>query len=210
MQAENTDLVFALVEESSYRTAMTTNLKKARIAAGLSQDALASLAATSQPQVMRLENGERELTVTWARKFAPFLNVTVEHLLELDTLVSIVGYVGAGGHAEFVEGATLGHAPRPPGFGLNGVALQVRGDSMPGVAEDDWLIYYDERFEAPSEDMIGQLCVVQIEDGPVLVKRIYHGGEEGKFDLVSSASSYEPIRNAQVQWIAKVEWIKPR
>lgn len=210
MQQENTIPDFAIDGDSPYRNGMTESLKNARLLAGLTQDALALLAQTSQPQIRRLENGERELTVSWARRLAPHLNTTIERLLELDSPVNVVGYVGAGGHAEFVEGASIGQAPRPPGFGINGVALKVRGDSMPGVAEDNWLIYYDERYEAPSEDMIGQLCVIQITDGPVLVKRLYHGGEGGTFDLVSTSNNYEPIRNVRVSWVAKVDWIKPR
>lgn len=189
---------------------MVSNLQKAREAAGLTQAGLAERVGTTQVQVGRLEAGKRKLTKEWADRLAPFLNVTSAYLLNVDGMTAIVGYVGAGGYAEYLDGADLGLAPRPPGFSSNGVALQVRGDSMPGIAEDNWLIYYDERHEAPSEDMFGQLCVVQVEDGPVLVKRLYRGGIPGTFDLVSSSSNYEPVRNIRIQWIAKVDWIKPR
>lgn len=189
---------------------MALNLQLAREVAGLTQDQLGEMAGTSQVQIGRLERGERKLTKEWADRLAPHLGVSPAYLLGVEGVTSVVGYVGAGGYAEYIEGADLGQAPRPPGFSANGVALQVRGDSMPGVAEDNWLIYYDERFDAPSEDMFGQLCVVQIEGGPVLVKRLYRGGLPGTFDLVSSSASYEPIRNVHVQWIAKVDWIKPR
>lgn len=189
---------------------MTSNLEKARTAAGLTQEDLGRLAGTSQVQIGRLEAGKRKLTKEWAQRLAPFLNTTPTYLLQLDDMVPIVGHVGAGGYAEYVPAGELGEAPRPPGFGAHGVALKVRGDSMPGVAEDNWLIYYDERFEAPSEDMIGQLCVVQVVDGPVLIKRLYRGGLPGTFDLVSTSSNYEPIRNVLIEWVAKVDWIKPR
>lgn len=209
-QEAQTGLVFAFAEESAYRSGMASNLEKAREMAGLTQEELGRRVGTSQVQIGRLEAGKRKLTKEWAERLAPHLNVTIEYLLNLGGMVPIVGYVGAGGYAEYVQGADLGLAPRPPDFGANGVALKVRGDSMPGVAEDNWLIYYDERFEAPSEDMIGQLCVVQVVDGPVLIKRLYHGGQPGTFDLVSTSNSYEPIRNARVEWVAKVDWIKPR
>ena len=45
-------------------------LKKLREANGLSQDDLARLAGTSQPQIKRLENGERKLTKEWAIRLA--------------------------------------------------------------------------------------------------------------------------------------------
>lgn len=193
-----------------YRSRMVERLRSARLKAQLTQTALAELAGTTQPQINRLENGERELTVVWAKRLASFLSVPVEWLLELDQPVNIVGYVGAGGQAEFMEDGVLGQAPRPPGFGDEGVALLVRGDSMPGIAEDDWLIYYERRVSQPTEDMIGRVCVVQIENGPVVVKRLYRAGNSSEFDLISSSPSYEPIRNARVAWAAKVDWIRPK
>lgn len=189
---------------------MVSNLQRAREAARLTQAGLADLAGTTQVQIGRLESGKRKLTKEWADRLAPHLNVTSAYLLDVDGMTSVVGYVGAGGYAEYLEGADLGQAPRPPGFSSNGVALQVRGDSMPGIAEDNWLIYYDERLDSPSDDMIGQLCVIQVLDGPVLIKRLYRGGMPGTFDLVSTSASYEPMRNVHVQWVAKVDWIKPR
>lgn len=209
-QEGETILVFADDEDSRYRNGMGSNLRLARDVSGLSQEALAELVGTTQVQIGRLEAGKRKLTKEWAERLAPHLKVTPAYLLNVDGMTSVVGYVGAGGYAEYLEGADLGQAPRPPGFSANGVALQVRGDSMPGVAEDNWLIYYDERFDAPSDDMLGQLCVIQITDGPVLVKRLYRGGLPGTFDLVSTSSNYDPIRNAHLQWVAKVDWIKPR
>lgn len=203
-------MVFAMDQESRYRNGMGSNLQLAREVAGLTQAGLGELVGTTQVQIGRLEAGKRKLTKEWAERLAPHLKVTPAYLLNVDGMTSVVGYVGAGGYAEFLEGADLGQAPKPPGFSANGVALQVRGDSMPGIAEDNWLIYYDERHEAPSEDMFGQLCVVQVEDGPVLVKRLYRGGLPGTFDLVSTSANYEPVRNARVQWVAKVDWIKPR
>lgn len=49
--------------------------------AGLTQARLAELAGTTQPQIRRLENGDRELTKRWAERLAPHLNVTPERLL---------------------------------------------------------------------------------------------------------------------------------
>ena len=210
MQAKNAGPEFARGPMILYRNRMTQRLKDARRKAGLTQTVLADLAGTTQPQIMRLETGEREMTVPWARRLAPHLSVAVDWLLELDQPVNIVGYVGAGGQAEFMENGVLGQAPRPPDFGDDGVALQVRGDSMPGIAEDDWLIYYDNRVTEPTDDMIGRLCVVQIEDGRVLVKRLYRAGGVGEFDLISSSPSYEPIRNVRIAWVAKVDWIRPK
>lgn len=47
----------------------------------MSQNELAEKAGTSQPQINRLEKGERKLTKEWAERLAPHLNVTPEILL---------------------------------------------------------------------------------------------------------------------------------
>lgn len=56
-------------------------LRHFRVQAGLSQQALATAAGTSQPQIKRLEAGERTLSKKWAEQLAPHLGVTAEMLL---------------------------------------------------------------------------------------------------------------------------------
>lgn len=63
-----------------YHFGMST-LKDLRERKGLSQAQLAELAGTSQPQVKRLESGQRELTKMWAERLAPHLGVTASELL---------------------------------------------------------------------------------------------------------------------------------
>lgn len=79
---------------------------------------------------------------------------------------------------------------------------------MLGIADDGSLVYYDERRDGVTDDMIGRLCVVWIDDGRVLIKRVFHGSQPGLYDLASTA--YQTIRDACVTHSALVEWIKPR
>jgi transcriptional regulator with XRE-family HTH domain len=48
---------------------------------GLTQEALARLAHTSQPQIDRLEKGKRQLTVAWAKRLAPLVDAKPLDLL---------------------------------------------------------------------------------------------------------------------------------
>lgn len=162
------------------------------------------------------ENGDRNPSRKLAQKYAKAFRIRWEWLLEgqgtpqvKDAPVPIVGYVGAGGIIEFSGSEQpLDEAPRPPDATISTVALIVRGDSMPGIAEDGFLVYYDERREGVTDDFIGALCVCWLADGRALVKRIFRGREPGLYDLISTA--YEPIRDAEVTHSAKVTWIKPR
>ncbi len=56
-------------------------LKQFRERARLTQQELADAASTSQPQIRRLEAGERKLTKEWAERLAPALGISAETLL---------------------------------------------------------------------------------------------------------------------------------
>lgn len=66
-----------------YERGMST-MRELRQAAGLSQERLADLAGTSQPQINKLETGQRKMTVDWAVKLARPLGVEPTALLGLD------------------------------------------------------------------------------------------------------------------------------
>lgn len=60
-----------------------SQLRELRQAAGLSQEKLAEMAGTSQPQINKLEAGQRKMTVDWAVKLARPLGVDPTLLLGL-------------------------------------------------------------------------------------------------------------------------------
>lgn len=164
------------------------------------------------------ENGDRSPGRESAKRYAAAFKERWEWILEggkrggapQSDQVPIVGDVGAGGKVVFSgeHRGDLDQAPRPPGSSDATVAARVRGDSMPGVAEDNWLIYYDERVAGVPDESINELCVVWLSDDRVYVKKVYRGRDPGTFDLISTG--YEPIRDEEVSWSAKVTWIKPR
>lgn len=126
-------------------------------------------------------------------------------------LVQIVGIAGAGPHGEVdfsVGQGELGQAPMPPGGNESTVAVEVRGDSMRGVAEDGWLVYYDDRREPPTEGLLGELCVVGIIDGSVLIKTLARGSRKNLYNLESVTAPI--MRDVRVGWAALVTAIIPR
>lgn len=168
------------------------------------------------PTYLGHENGDRNPSRQAAQKYAKAFRVRWEWILTgegfptaTNTPIAVVGYVAAGGRINFSDpGGRLDEVPRPPESSPATVALRVKGDSMPGVAEDGWVVYYDERREGVTDDFVGALCVCWLENGSAVIKRVYRGRERGRFDLVSTG--YEPIRDAVVLFSARVTWIKPR
>lgn len=55
---------------------------------------------------------------------------------------------------------------------------------------------------------MGQLCVVELIDGRVLVKMLMRGTRQGLFHLLSQAES--PIEDAEIVWAARVTAMTPR
>lgn len=76
----NTELVLDALSRVNYRFGMNA-IRKYRVSAGLSQEALARAAGTSQPQIKRLEAGDRKLTKEWAERLSIPLGVSPAQLL---------------------------------------------------------------------------------------------------------------------------------
>ncbi len=121
----------------------------------------------------------------------------------------VVGYVGAGAEAHLYEVAQgdLDEVIPPRGSTEDTVAVEIRGDSL-GSFLNRWLVFYDDVRQAVTPDLIGELCVVGLEDGRVLVKQVQRGRAEGLFNLLSTAE--KPIVDVAIKWAARVNSISRR
>ena len=125
-------------------------------------------------------------------------------------VVPIRGKAGAGpdGSVLFATGdGNFGEVPAPEGASVNTSALEVQGDSMRGLANDGWLVFYDEK-ESPRPDHMGEPCVCFLEDDRVLIKTPWPGSESGLFHLESFNAPL--MRDVPVRYFAFVTDIKPR
>lgn len=215
-QAKNTGTVLDPQNSGCYQygmkhlpTGVVRPLTKLIRDAGLTQEALARLVDTSQPQINRLANEKRGLSREWAIKLAPHLKVSANDLMFGGLTVPVVGNVGAGSETHFYgqADANLGFARFPPGGSERTVAVEVRGDSL-GGAFSGWLIYYDERRDPPTDDLLGALCVVGLSSGQVLVKTLMRGRLLGHWDLFAGVSG-APLTDQVVEWAARVTAILP-
>lgn len=156
-------------------------------------------------KINKVLQGTRRLQADEAVTAAEAMNIPGPAIL-----VDVVGRVGADpeGKVLFSESdGGFGRVPLPPGGSLKAVAVEVAGYSMRGLADDGSLIYYEDRRDVPSEDMIGQIVVVATPDGEVMVKRLLRGAEPGLYDLESISGTTR--RNAQVAWAAHITAIVP-
>lgn len=183
-------------------------LKRLRSDRGLSQEDLAAEVGISVSQISRYESGKRDMRLKEAVALARYLKVPIAAIAEMP-VVPLVGFVGAGSEMAYFADA---HSPdefvkMPPNGTEDTVAVEIRGDSL-GSAFVGWCAYYDERREPPTDDLLGELCVVGLHDGRVLVKKIVQGRQRGRYDLWSPNA--EPLLDEAVEWAARVTALLPK
>lgn len=215
--------VNTLCDARSMEQTMGERLRKARIDAGFASARSAAVKHRWSPSTYAAhENGQNDFKPDVAAKYAKAFHTSPAWLLTGETEsrtptaaidgVEIVGIAGAGelGEIDFsVNIGTLGRAPAPIGWTVTTVALEVRGNSMRPMCYDGWYVYYDENKTEVTPDMIGEPCVICLEDDRVFIK-IPYPGEGETFNLESVNPLYDTIRNARVRWAALITAFIPR
>ncbi|MGO4449065.1 helix-turn-helix domain-containing protein [Phyllobacterium sp. TAF24] len=192
---------------------MGNKLRELRLARKMTHDEAATAMGVSRSQFIKLERGERRLTVEYLNQAAKAFGVTPAELLEdvvIPETTPIVGRAGAGpdGSVLFATGdGNFGEIPAPVNSTTTTEALEVQGDSMTGIANDGWVITYDEK-QPPNEDHMGEPCVCWLEDHRVLVKIPFPGRGAGLYDLESASA--KTMRDVPVRYFALVTNIIPR
>lgn len=164
---------------------------------GKTQIGIAKALGIAHPQITRLLQGERDLKVREIRPIAEYLE-TPPPLPGERWPVPVVGYVGAGAQVypvdDHAKGAGLEVVDLDFPMPREAVAVIVRGESMLPTFEDGALIGYYGRNDDPTS-LIGRLCIAQVVDGPLYIKRLRRGSAPGLFTLVSpNASDIEDVR----------------
>lgn len=188
---------------------MANNLKTLRKKRGWSQEEAAKALGTTVAQYGKLERGERRLSDVWIEKAATAFDINPGEVVEDATrrMASVKGYVGAGAEVFLVDDVPatdrLDEVEAPFGAPEGVVAVVVRGDSMyPRYLNGERLFYV--RNDQPPADFIGKECIVQVADGPVLLKTLRRGARHGTFNLESWNAPL--IENKVIEWASPVRW----
>jgi hypothetical protein len=206
------------------RTAREKFFKSARVAA----KALGMPVSTYGAHERAEDPGGRDYGPDEAKRYARRFRVTPEWLLTgrkvgptddpggVDTVeeptapkVPVAGYVGAGAETHFyaVSQGGLDEIDAPEGSTPDTVAVEIRGNSL-GTFFDRWLVFYDDVHREVTPDLLGKLCVVGLDDGRVLIKKLQRSRSPGLFNLVSQTEA--PIPDVAIEWAAKVKSMMPR
>lgn len=197
---------------------LALRLRAAMKAAGFNQPALARAASrarapVSQQVVQHLLSG-RNGTSKHLPAIAGALRVSLDWLATgkdsgraIAAEALLVGKVGAGSEIiRFDEGTVLAGIEAPAGVDAPNVA-EISGDSQYPLQEG-WLIFYGPEHQGVAEACLGKLCVVQVKDGPTLLKTLKRGSRRGLFRLESWNAP--PREDVKLVWAARVIDIRPR
>ena len=200
------------------RMAREKRFKSARIAGKAMGIPVSTYGAHERAQ----SPGGRDYGPEDAKKYARRFGVTPEWLLTgrepfptgadespAAPKVPVVGYVGAGSAAHLYDVAQpdLDEVSGPTDAVEDTVAVEIRGESL-GPFFNRWYVFYDDVHRPMTADLIGQLCVVGLADGRVLVKQVQRGRAEGLYNLHSATE--KPIADVKIEWAARVNSISRR
>lgn len=190
---------------------MANNLRALRDQRGWSQDDAATALGTTRSQYAKLERGARRLSDKWIDRAATAYGVDTGDIVRgVRASVPIAGYVSAGSEMTLYGEGQGGHGetPAPEGSSDRTVAVEIRGESL-GPFFNGWLVFFDDVRSPVTDDIVGKLCVVGLEDGRVLIKRLIRSrSAPNLFHLYGQFG--DPTLDVRVKWAAQVKSVVPR
>ena len=193
-------------------------LKRFMTGRGLTVSGWANAAGIPESTLrMYLKGASRNMRSDTERKLAHAAGCTVDALYGLDYgapharhQVWVKGYLGAGNAIQLFEamGENEGfyEVARPPGVhgDVKLVAMEIRGGSMPPWRDGD-VVYCEQRDHVDVQAILGEACMVELEDGGMLFKEVQQGYEPATFNLLSWDGS--PMRmNMKIRRAMPMIW----
>jgi transcriptional regulator with XRE-family HTH domain len=199
-------------------TILASKIKALRLSKQMNQTQFGELVGYSQGMVARWESGAAPkhaalmaLADAAGSTVDEFLGIAAEPDRVSVADIPVVGYVGAGAAVYPIDDLPKGEAfdtvERPPFVKGTAVAVEVRGDSLVPVAEDGWRLIYSGERTIMEDEVLNRLCVVELIDGRMLVKRVVRGTKPQRYHLISTNAPM--IEDVEIVWAAKVKAIVP-
>ena len=207
----------------SWHTRRMSNIERIRIlieqqmqAKGFSRRSLSKAAELSESAVRDLLTRTANPGIDTLRRISEALEMPVDQLTGLASMVPVLGNIGAGGEIVFdaevdleadgPQGFTM--VPRPPLTTGRLMALAVVGSSMLPKYEDGEIIYVRRDHDGLLPGYVGKYCAVRTADGDTFLKILAKGSEAGKYTLRSLNAP--DMENISVEWASPVLFVMPK
>ena len=201
---------------------MPNPIKPRRKSLKLTQQAVAEAIGTTKATIMKLEKGDMQLTESWMRRLAGPLKCRPEDLIaeRIPDDVPLIGEISMQGNvslfkdippagmsepSDFLKGLEL--VERPPEIGAEKVrALRVIDDALYPVVSSGSILYFSEPTTGGFADFDKKLVVCALTGQGVLVRRLEVSDEFNRYNLF--APNAEPLTNVELQWVAKISFMR--
>ena len=175
-------------------------------AAGLSEDAIRNMKRAEAKE------GRTGVSTRTLAALAQVLGTTSGWLMEGagseeatgEPMTALLGMVGANAAATVIysTGDPTNSSVPALTWAPEAVAVQVVGDSCGEIYPDGSILWFEQQDTPPSPDMLGEIVVVETEEGHILVKRLERGEKKGLYDLKSVVGA--TLRGQRLKWAARI------
>lgn len=157
--------------------------------------------------VNKMTKGKRPIFAEELLEIAKMTNYPLP-TADLPAPVPLIGKIGLGSEMNFSNkiGSSELFVEGYQGQKAGTVAFEIGGGCL-GAALNGWIAYYDDVSTAVTSDMIGELCVVWLENGSAFLKIVELGSRQGLFTL---RSNFEPpAYDIRIVRVARVRHMRP-
>lgn len=188
-------------------------LVAALLSTGISQQELARRFDVSQPTISRWKTGnikkmepEHKTGILDAARLA---GVLYDGLTTEPVEIRVVGNIQGGLTVSLFSPADIAEiAPMVDGATNKTVALVVKDGANYPLLRENWLVYYSDSETPPTDAIVGELCVVKLADGRILIRDLLRGSQPGTWTLTALNSPH--LVDQDVVWAQTVLDIRPR
>lgn len=173
---------------------------------------LAGLMDMSHSQLSLTFSSLRRMQLDEAVRLARIFNVPLTEIAHqagiagADTAgrrVNVEGAMDGAGQVVKTEQGSVERVVAPGNLPEQVVAVQARTAGTNLAWMDGWVMFRSTETSAPAA--MGQLCVAQVSDGPVVVATVTRGYREGAYNL----SGPYTAESAPLDWVSRILAIRP-
>ena len=181
---------------------MQTRIREFRKLRGMTLKELADKISTTPQTVQRLETANMTVSTDWLEKIARALLVEPADLIgsRSSREIQLIGRIGEQGRVNHVkqEQASIIHLDVPADK-----PIAARLDTTVGYFEAGTVLIANRFRNEDMDNAHGVDCLVSVKDGPVLLRRLIRGRNQG-WTLVPHESGSEIQYDQVVNWAARI------
>lgn len=182
----------------------------------LTQSAVARTLGVDPSTLSLVLHGKRRMLLSYANELARLLGVSVDDIIRnagMYTGPADAGTIRVVGTISGSENISMDWKSKDFTVDLDidlprsAVALQWRTIGTPCELWDGWLVIIPPRAAPDASAMLDRYCVVQIKDGPTVIRKVRRGFAQDRYTLLGAF--VDPMTDVEIEWFSPVLMVRP-